>query len=141
MDQKIVREMAEKRAIKNNLVSSVDRSDKIRTYNYAQVLSISLCFASFVNYRVAIGKGNGSPNRSFNYEPLLCVGGRWAWRHCRCPSKELRRNYDGTNAIGLKLLVDVVHRFWILCTCLTIIYPSIPPQSPPIILLFRFAPE
>ncbi|KAF8913492.1 hypothetical protein CPB85DRAFT_1375562 [Mucidula mucida] len=36
MDQKIIRDMAEKRAVKNNLVSGVDRSDKIRTYNYAQ---------------------------------------------------------------------------------------------------------
>ncbi|KIY63418.1 peptide chain release factor 1 [Cylindrobasidium torrendii FP15055 ss-10] len=36
MDQKVVRDMADKRAAKNNLVSGVDRSDKIRTYNYAQ---------------------------------------------------------------------------------------------------------
>ncbi|KAF9009178.1 peptide chain release factor 1 [Hymenopellis radicata] len=36
MDQKIIRDMAEKRAAKNSLVSGVDRSDKIRTYNYAQ---------------------------------------------------------------------------------------------------------
>lgn len=42
MDQKVVRDMADKRAAKNNLVSGVDRSDKIRTYNYAQVRALRL---------------------------------------------------------------------------------------------------
>ncbi|KAK0206749.1 peptide chain release factor 1 [Desarmillaria ectypa] len=36
MDQKIIRDIAQRRATKNSLVSGVDRSDKIRTYNYAQ---------------------------------------------------------------------------------------------------------
>ncbi|KAK7062603.1 Peptide chain release factor 1, mitochondrial [Paramarasmius palmivorus] len=36
MDQKLTREIAERRAAKNNLVKSADRSEKIRTYNYAQ---------------------------------------------------------------------------------------------------------
>ncbi|KAK7434187.1 Peptide chain release factor 1, mitochondrial [Stygiomarasmius scandens] len=36
MDQKITREIAEKRATRNSLVKSADRSEKIRTYNYAQ---------------------------------------------------------------------------------------------------------
>ncbi|KAL0575713.1 Peptide chain release factor 1, mitochondrial [Marasmius crinis-equi] len=36
MDQKITREIAERRATRNSLVKSADRSEKIRTYNYAQ---------------------------------------------------------------------------------------------------------
>lgn len=37
MDQKITREIAQRRAAKNSIVKSADRSEKIRTYNYAQV--------------------------------------------------------------------------------------------------------
>uniref|UniRef100_A0A0W0FVK3 Prokaryotic-type class I peptide chain release factors domain-containing protein n=1 Tax=Moniliophthora roreri TaxID=221103 RepID=A0A0W0FVK3_MONRR len=36
MDQKLTREIAERRATKNSLVKSADRSEKIRTYNFAQ---------------------------------------------------------------------------------------------------------
>ncbi|KAF5385425.1 hypothetical protein D9757_002987 [Collybiopsis confluens] len=36
MGQKITREIAERRATKNSLIKSADRSEKIRTYNYAQ---------------------------------------------------------------------------------------------------------
>ncbi|KAF8066832.1 hypothetical protein FPV67DRAFT_1417323 [Lyophyllum atratum] len=36
MDQKISREIAERRATRQNLVRTADRSEKIRTYNYAQ---------------------------------------------------------------------------------------------------------
>ena len=37
MDQKLTREMTERRAVRQNLVKTADRSEKIRTYNYAQV--------------------------------------------------------------------------------------------------------
>lgn len=36
MDQKISREIAQRRATRQNLVRTADRSEKIRTYNYAQ---------------------------------------------------------------------------------------------------------
>jgi len=36
MDMKITREIAERRATRQNLVRTADRSEKIRTYNYAQ---------------------------------------------------------------------------------------------------------
>lgn len=37
MDRKIMREIEERRATRLNLVRTADRSEKIRTYNYAQV--------------------------------------------------------------------------------------------------------
>lgn len=37
MDRKLTQEMEERRAARLNLVRSADRSEKIRTYNYAQV--------------------------------------------------------------------------------------------------------
>jgi len=44
MDQKLTREMAARRATRRNLVRGADRSEKIRTYNYAQASSLSFIF-------------------------------------------------------------------------------------------------
>lgn len=57
MDRKITREIAERRARKNSLIKSADRSEKIRTYNYAQVRAKRLYLVStdlmlFVKERV-----------------------------------------------------------------------------------------
>lgn len=41
MERKITREIEERRATRLNLVSTADRSAKIRTYNYAQVRPMS----------------------------------------------------------------------------------------------------
>lgn len=37
MDRKLAQDMAQRRAVRKNLVRSADRSEKVRTYNYAQV--------------------------------------------------------------------------------------------------------
>jgi len=37
LDQKLTRDLAQRRATRQNLVRTADRSEKIRTYNYAQV--------------------------------------------------------------------------------------------------------
>lgn len=46
MDLKLTREIAERRATRQNLVRTADRSEKIRTYNYAQVHPYTIRFPS-----------------------------------------------------------------------------------------------
>ncbi len=70
MDQKIIRDMAEKRAVKNNLVSGVDRSDKIRTYNYAQVRFLFLLLVKRPVKRPA-GTSHRPPHRPHPEKSVL----------------------------------------------------------------------
>lgn len=51
MDLKLSREIAERRATRQNLVRTADRSEKIRTYNYAQVCS-HYVFVSIIEFSV-----------------------------------------------------------------------------------------
>lgn len=37
MDRKMAQEVIERRTVRQNLVKNADRSEKIRTYNFAQV--------------------------------------------------------------------------------------------------------
>jgi peptide chain release factor 1 len=43
MDLKLMRDQAERRATRKNLVRTADRGEKIRTYNYPQVRLCAVC--------------------------------------------------------------------------------------------------
>ena len=47
MDLKLTQEVAQRRATRQNLVRTADRSEKIRTYNYAQVNSWLKCVTPY----------------------------------------------------------------------------------------------
>ena len=52
MDLKITREVEERRSTRRNLVRGADRSEKIRTYNYAQVCPVLLQAANDSRFMV-----------------------------------------------------------------------------------------
>lgn len=61
MDLKITREVEERRSTRRNLVRGADRSEKIRTYNYAQVSPVLLqAVIDFIAY-LWLGPSNGPP--------------------------------------------------------------------------------
>jgi len=47
MDLKLTREMEERRSTRRNLVKGANRSEKIRTYNFAQVTNYIYVVSSF----------------------------------------------------------------------------------------------
>jgi peptide chain release factor 1 len=75
MDQKLTKEMAERRAVRQNLVKTADRSEKIRTYNYAQVRQEApargICLIKFEN----IGSGHRPQAWALPKEPREHHGG------------------------------------------------------------------
>jgi len=50
MDRKMIQEMEDRRTARLNLVRTADRSEKIRTYNYAQVITQTCSFYSSVTH-------------------------------------------------------------------------------------------
>ncbi|KAK0453868.1 peptide chain release factor 1 [Armillaria borealis] len=76
MDQRIIRDIAQRRATKNSLVSGVDRSDKIRTYNYAQErvtdhrIGLSLINLSAVLESNGLGEFIEALNRNYEQATL-----------------------------------------------------------------------
>jgi len=65
MDQKLTKEMAERRAVRQNLVKTADRSEKIRTYNYAQVRWEPLIRTS--SARRPLNSRTGSPTTDLGF--------------------------------------------------------------------------
>ena len=63
LDLKLTKQMAEQRAIRNNLVHSADRSEKIRTYNYPQV-SFNLSLYTLNCNNKPVGPCDGPPDRT-----------------------------------------------------------------------------
>ena len=59
MDAKITRDIAERRATKNNLVKSADRSEKIRTYNFAQERVTDHRIGLSINNLTSVLEGEG----------------------------------------------------------------------------------
>jgi len=66
MDQKLTREMAERRAIRQNLVKTADRSEKIRTYNYAQVRYTALIQTNLAHR--LLNSRTGSPTTDLGFQ-------------------------------------------------------------------------
>lgn len=72
----MTREMEERRTARLNLVRTADRSEKIRTYNYAQVIAETFLFFDSICHLLATeGSGDGPPDWVDIEEPCRGDGG------------------------------------------------------------------
>ena len=77
MDLKITREVEERRSTRRNLVRGADRSEKIRTYNYAQVSPVLLPCKQQTIHHLWLGPSNGPSYWIDNEESHFSLRRRW----------------------------------------------------------------
>lgn len=94
MDMKMTREVAERRATRQNLVRTADRSEKIRTYNYAQA-SVWRVDRGGVCCLPCVGPRHGPPYRSVVDESSVVYGGGWCTGILGCNEASLGGREDG----------------------------------------------